>query len=284
MEVAESCLRVRKIVGAWRGDGLRVGFVPTMGALHEGHLSLVRKAIRNSDRTVVSIFLNPLQFGPEEDLESYPRDLQRDTEKLDAEGVHCVFAPGPGEIYTPGHCTSVHVSGLTETLCGRYRKGHFDGVTTVCAILFGIVRPDVAVFGRKDAQQLAVVRRMVSDLRLGVEILAGDIVREEDGLAMSSRNAYLSDAERSQAPVIHRALLLAESMVRRGETSRDRILGSVREMIERAPLAEVQYLELVDPLTLEPAGSEDPHGLLAVAVYFGNTRLIDNIVLGTGGS
>jgi len=284
MEIAESCLRVRKIVGGWRADGLRVGFVPTMGALHEGHLSLVRKAIRNADRTVVSIFLNPRQFGPGEDLESYPGDLQLDTERLDAEGVDCVFAPGPEEIYPPGHCTSVHVSGLTEGLCGRYRKGHFDGVTTVCAILFGILRPDVAVFGRKDAQQLAVVRRMVSDLRLGVEILAGDIVREEDGLAMSSRNAYLSDAQRSQAPVIHRALLHAESMVRRGETRRERILGSVREMIERAPLAEVQYLELVDPLTMEPTGSVDPHGLLAVAVYFGNTRLIDNIVLGTDGS
>lgn len=270
---------MRMLSARWRDEGLEVGFVPTMGALHEGHLSLVKRAIMLGDRVVVSIFVNPKQFGPGEDLDRYPRTLEEDLRLLGKAGAHCVFTPSEDDVYPEGHATTVHVSGLTEGLCGRYRPGHFDGVSTVVAILFGMVTPHFAVFGRKDAQQLAVIRRMTGDLRLGVRIEGSETVREPDGLAMSSRNRYLKEEERAQATAIHRALVEAAGMAARGETDAGRILEAARQTIEEAPLARIQYLELVDPLSLKPVGRISPNGLLAVAVYFGRTRLIDNMEL-----
>jgi len=258
---------------------MRIGLVPTMGALHEGHLSLVSVALGVVDRVVVSIFVNPFQFGPGEDLASYPVTFDEDLMKLEETGVHCVFLPSIDEVYPDGFSTTVKVTGLTESLCGRYRPGHFEGVSTVCAVLFGIVQPDITVFGRKDAQQLAVIRRMVDDLRLGVEILAGEIIREPDGLAMSSRNSYLSPEERNQASVIFSGLSRACELVSEGERIVERICDAVREVIEIAPLASIQYLELVDPSTMKPVIKLTTPALLAVAVYFGHTRLIDNVIL-----
>ncbi len=258
---------------------MKVGLVPTMGALHKGHLSLVSLALGEADRVIVSIFVNPSQFGRGEDLSTYPSNIDEDLKKLDEAGAHCVFLPSVEEIYPAGFSTSIHVSGLTETLCGKYRPGHFDGAATVCAILLGIVKPDTAVFGRKDAQQLAVIRRMADDLRLGVEILAGEIIRESDGLAMSSRNSYLDPEERVQASVIFNGLTGAAELVLEGERDPERICGAVREVIDEAPLATLQYLELVDPHSMKPIEKLTTPALLAVAVYFGHTRLIDNVIL-----
>ncbi|NOQ21979.1 MAG: pantoate--beta-alanine ligase [Candidatus Aegiribacteria sp.] len=271
--------QVGKLAERWRRAGMRVGLVPTMGALHKGHLSLVSLALGETDRVIVSIFVNPSQFGPGEDLSSYPGIFDEDLMKLEEAGAHCVFSPSVDEIYPDGFSTSINVSGLTETLCGKYRPGHFDGVATVCAVLFSIVRPDIAVFGRKDAQQLAVIRRMNDDLRFGVEILAGEIIRESDGLAMSSRNSYLSPGERVQASAIYNGLSRAAELVSEGERDDVRIYDAVREVIGKAPLATIQYLELVDPDTMKPLSKLTTPGLLAVAVYFGHTRLIDNVIL-----
>ncbi len=270
---------VKTLVDSWRGAGMKVGFVPTMGALHRGHLSLVAAALERTDRVIVSIFVNPAQFGPGEDLDSYPRTFTEDLIKLEEAGVHGVFFPSGAEIYPDGFSTSVHVSGLTENLCGKYRPDHFNGVATVCAVLFGIVRPDIAVFGRKDAQQLAVIKRMVKDLRLDVDILAVDIFREPDGLAMSSRNSYLNPDERKQAAVIFEGLSKAVEMVSGGERRTDQICSGVREFIAGAPLAKIQYLEIVDIDSLRPVDMLTTPCLLAIAVYFGKTRLIDNVIL-----
>ncbi len=271
--------QVRKLVDRWRTAGMRIGLVPTMGALHQGHLSLVSIAIGEADRVIVSIFVNPAQFGSGEDLSSYPSTFDEDLMKLDEAGAHCLFFPSVDEIYPFGFSTSVHVSGLTENLCGKYRPGHFDGVATVCAILFGIVRPDIAFFGEKDAQQLAVIRRMVDDLNLGVLVHAGETIREPDGLAMSSRNSYLNPEERKQSAAISRSFSRAAELVAEGERNAGRICGAVREVIGNAPLATIQYLELVDPDTLKHVEKLKAPALLAIAVYFGHTRLIDNIVL-----
>lgn len=258
---------------------MKVGLVPTMGALHQGHLSLVSLALGEADRVIVSIFVNPSQFGPGEDLSSYPSTVDEDLKKLEEAGAHCVFLPVVDEIYPEGFSTSIHVSGQTDTLCGRHRPGHFDGVATVCVVLFSIVQPDIAVFGRKDAQQLAVIRRVIGDLRLGVEIHAGDIVREPDGLAMSSRNSCLGTEERKQASVIYSGLSRAEELILEGERDAGRICSAVREVIAQAPLAILQYLELVDPCSMKPVSKLTTPALLAVAVYFGHTRLIDNVIL-----
>lgn len=263
----------------WRAEGMRIGLVPTMGALHRGHISLVSLALGEADRVIVSIFVNPSQFGPGEDFASYPSVFDEDLMKLEEAGAHCVFSPSVDEIYPDGFSTSVNVSGLTETLCGKYRPGHFSGVATVCAVMLNIVRPDIAVFGRKDAQQLAVIRRMADDLRLGVEIHAGEIIREPDGLAMSSRNSYLNPEERKQASVIRSGLSRAAELVSEGERNAERICAAVREVIDEAPLATVQYLELVDPDSMKPVPKLTTPALLAVAVYFGHTRLIDNVIL-----
>jgi pantoate--beta-alanine ligase len=279
MEVARTEEEIRRICDSWRSDGLRMGFVPTMGALHEGHLSLVEISLRKADRTVVSIFVNPTQFGEGEDLEQYPREPESDLATLDALGVDAVFLPSEEEIYPPGYSTYVEVEEVSEGLCGAFRPEHFRGVATVCAVLFRILRPHLAVFGRKDAQQLAVIRRLVRDLRLDVEILAGEIIREPDGLAMSSRNSYLSRLERKQATSLYRGLRKAREIAREGETDPAALRSAVRAEIESQPLMSVQYVELVDPRTMSLLERLDRRGLLAVAAFAGHTRLIDNILV-----
>ncbi|MCD4847940.1 MAG: pantoate--beta-alanine ligase [Candidatus Aegiribacteria sp.] len=270
---------VRKTVDEWRSSGKTIGFVPTMGALHSGHLSLVSRAFDYADSVIVSIFVNPIQFGPDEDFESYPRTIRDDLEKLEKAGANAVFYPDKDIIYPEGFSTSVHVSNLTDTLCGKQRPGHFNGVATVCAILFGIVQPDIAVFGRKDAQQLAVIKRMVLDLRFDIRIIGADIYRERDGLAMSSRNRYLRPIERTQATALFRGLSRAAELVCQGERDTALLCQTARRIIEESPLAVIQYMEIVDHDTMKPVERLDSPGLLAVAVYFGKTRLIDNIVL-----
>ncbi len=273
---------VRKTVDEWRCSGRTIAFVPTMGAFHPGHLSLVSKALDHADSVIVSIFVNPAQFGQDEDFESYPRTIRDDIDKLEKAGVNAVFYPEKDIIYPEGFSTSVHVSNLTDTLCGKYRPGHFDGVATVCAILFGIVKPDIAVFGRKDAQQLAVIKRMVQDLRFDIRIVGADIYREHNGLAMSSRNRYLRPIERTQATALFRGLSRAAELAGKGERDTGRLCEVARQIIEKSPLAVIQYLEIVDQDTMKPVERLDGPGLLAVAVYFGKTRLIDNIVLDPG--
>lgn len=278
--VLKTADQVGKLVYKWRKAGMRIGFVPTMGALHKGHISLVSLALEKADRVIVSIFVNPSQFGPGEDLESYPRTFNEDLMKLEEAGAHCVFFPSVKEIYPNGFSTSIHISGITETLCGKYRPEHFNGVATVCAVLFGIVRPDIAVFGKKDAQQLAVIKRMVNDLRLEIDILGGDIFREPDGLAMSSRNSYLNSEERKQAAAIFKGLSKAAELVSKGERNVERICNAVRKIIKcKAPLAEIQYLEAVDLYTMEVLDELTTPCLLAIAVYLTHTRLIDNVIL-----
>jgi pantoate--beta-alanine ligase len=262
-----------------RGEGLRIGFVPTMGWLHEGHLSLIREAGRRSDRTVVSIFVNPIQFGPNEDFAAYPRDFERDRALCEAEGADALFNPSEEEMYPPGRATHVDVDGLTETLCGASRPGHFRGVTTVVTKLFAAVKPHVAVFGQKDAQQAAVIRRMTADLNLGVEIVTAPIVREPDGLAMSSRNVYLSPAQRADAAVLSRALSDAADRFKSGESGASVLIAGARGMIESKPSCRIDYVSIVDPDTLGPVDRARSGALMALAVFVGKTRLIDNIVL-----
>jgi pantoate--beta-alanine ligase len=260
----------------------KIGFVPTMGALHEGHLSLVRIARKLAGSVVVSIFVNPTQFGPGEDLDRYPRDLSRDLEMLEQEGVDLLFVPeDPAEIYPRGFCTTVECRALTEDrLCGRFRPGHFAGVATVCTVLFRLVRPDLAVFGQKDAQQLALIRRVAADLRLDVEIVAGPIIREADGLAMSSRNRYLSDDERGVATVIYKGLSRARELAAGGETRSRVLLDTAADVMRSAgDVLRIEYLELVDPATMVPLEELHRQGLLAAAAYVGDTRLIDNVLV-----
>jgi pantoate--beta-alanine ligase len=262
-----------------RAAGRRLALVPTMGALHAGHLSLVRLARARADRVVVSVFVNPTQFGPAEDFARYPRDLEGDTDQLATEGVDVVFAPGSAEIYPPGDVTRVDVGRLGEVLCGRGRPGHFRGVATVVTRLFHIGRPHLALFGEKDWQQLAVIRRMVRDLHFDVEIASGPIVREPDGLAMSSRNAYLSEAGRRQAPALFAALLDARRLFRSGERSARQLAACAHARIAKEPLAEIEYVEVFDPDTLAPLEVACERARIALAVRFESTRLIDNAEL-----
>jgi len=262
-----------------RARGERIGFVPTMGYLHEGHLSLVRMAKAICPRSVVSIFVNPLQFGPAEDLARYPRDLERDTRLLANEGVDVLFLPQASEMYPQDFQTTVEVAEVTKGLCGASRPTHFRGVTTVVTKLFLAVKPHVAVFGEKDFQQLVTIRRLVRDLNFDVEIVAGPIVREADGVAMSSRNVYLAPAERAPATALVRALELAERAVAEGFREAAEIRDLVRNHIEREELARIDYVELVDAETLRPVNRIERPTLLALAVFFGSTRLIDNRVL-----
>jgi len=282
--VLKTAEAVERTVASWRSRGHSISLVPTMGALHEGHLSLVSIARKRSKRVIVSIFVNPAQFGPDEDFSEYPRTFEEDREKLSRAGAHAIFLPDEHMIYPMGFSTSVLVSGLTESLCGRFRPGHFNGVTTVCAVLFGIVRPDIAVFGRKDAQQLTVIRRMVRDLHMRVQVVSGPVVREPDGLAMSSRNRYLRTEERRQSTALYRGLCKAAELVSDGERNADRIVGRAMEIIDSSPLVMVQYIELVDPFSLKPLLRMKRKGLLAVAASVGETRLIDNIMLGPEGA
>ena len=257
----------------------RLGLVPTMGALHEGHLSLVRAAKAQCDVVAVSIFVNPTQFGPAEDLAKYPRQFERDCELLEKEGIDFLFAPSVEEIYPRGSVTWVTVEGLSDRLDGRSRPGHFRGVTTIVAKLFHIIEPDVAFFGQKDAAQLAVIRRMVRDLNFPVEIVACPIMREADGLAMSSRNSYLNRDERARALVLRRSLERAQQEFQAGERISAKLISAARDLFAAEPKVRLDYLEIVDPDTLEPVERISGKSLLAVAAHVGSTRLIDNLVL-----
>ncbi len=257
----------------------RLGLVPTMGALHEGHLSLVRAAKAQSDAVAVSIFVNPTQFGPTEDLSKYPRQFDRDCRLLEKEGVDILFAPPVEEIYPDGVVTWVLVEGLSEKLDGRSRPGHFRGVTTIVAKLFHILEPEAAFFGQKDAAQLAVIRRMVQELNFRVEIVACPIVREPDGLAMSSRNAYLNPEERGRALVLQRSLQRAQQEFQAGERMAAKLISAAKDVLAREPHVALDYLEIVDPDTLDPVERISQTTLVAVAAYIGSTRLIDNIVI-----
>ncbi|HEY3971829.1 MAG TPA: pantoate--beta-alanine ligase [Candidatus Sulfotelmatobacter sp.] len=270
---------MRRVSRDSRHAGKRLGFVPTMGALHEGHLSLVRAARAHCDVVAVSIFVNPTQFGPAEDLAQYPRSFDRDLELLEREGVETVFAPSVEEMYPTGGATWVTVEGLSDKLDGRSRAGHFRGVTTVVAKLFHIVEPDVAFFGQKDAAQVAIIRRMVRDLNLAVEIVVCPIVRDADGLAMSSRNAYLNPEQRKQALVLHRALLRIEKLAVGGERNAARLAAAGRQEFERVNSVRLDYVDIVDPETLDPIEDVTRGALAAVAAYVGATRLIDNVLL-----
>jgi pantoate--beta-alanine ligase len=264
---------------ARRRDGQRIAFVPTMGFLHEAHLRLVRDGKKRGDRVVVSIFVNPTQFSPNEDFAVYPRDFERDRRLLDKENVDVLFHPSVREMYPEGYQTHVAVAGLSLFLCGAHRPGHFQGVATVVAKLFNIVRPDVAVFGEKDYQQLQMIRRLVRDLNYDIEVVGHPIVREADGLAMSSRNIYLSPEERQAALCLSRSLSRAACMVKRGEIRGGIITEAVREGIEKEPLARVEYVTLCDSATLRPVEEIQESALLALAVRIGKTRLIDNQIL-----
>ena len=268
---------------AVRARGGRLGLVPTMGALHDGHLSLVARARGECDQVVLSIYVNPLQFGPQEDFARYPRDLKRDAGLARGAGVDVVFAPGDAEIHLPGHRTWVEVSGMQDVLCGRSRPGHFRGVATVVLKLLAIAAPAAAYFGEKDAQQLRIIRRMARDLHLDCAIVGCPIVREEDGLAMSSRNAYLTAEERRAAPALHRALEEGAALARSGESGAGRIVARVRAALAAEPLARVDYVEAVDDETLEPVATLSGRVLLAGAAWFGRARLIDNVVLSAPG-
>ncbi|ARA92388.1 pantoate--beta-alanine ligase [Rhodothermaceae bacterium RA] len=276
---------MRSLAEEARRAGRRLALVPTMGALHEGHLALVREARSRADHVTVSIFVNPTQFGPGEDYERYPRTLEADLEALRrVGGVDAVFAPTVEGLYPYGeaaNATWVTVEGLTDGLCGRYRPGHFRGVTTVVARLFNVCRPHIACFGLKDAQQFFVLRRMARELLTGVEFIGVPTVREADGLALSSRNAYLSPEERAQAPVLWKALQAAEAAIQRGELRPAAIVERMLQMLATAPLARPQYVELVDTETLQPVDRLEPgrEVLAALAVYFGQTRLIDNVIV-----
>ncbi len=281
MDIITTVASMRARLRAARQAGRRIALVPTMGGLHDGHLALVQRARRQADYVVVSIFVNPTQFGPEEDLERYPRDLEGDARRLEGVGADVAFAPPEGEMYPDGAergRTWVEVEGLDAHLCGAHRPGHFRGVATVVSKLFNICRPHVAVFGQKDAQQLVIVRRMARDLHVGVEIEGVPTVREADGLALSSRNAYLSPRERGQAPVLSQAVGAARQAVEAGERRGAALVETVRRAIGRAPDAHVQYAEVVDAEALQPVGriAAGQEVLAAVAVYFGETRLIDN--------
>jgi pantoate--beta-alanine ligase len=262
-----------------RRQGRRIALVPTMGALHEGHLALVRLARHRADRVVVSIFVNPTQFGPDEDYGRYPRDLAGDIAQLRPLHVDAVFAPTADEMYPPGDATRVDVERLTDGLCGRGRPGHFQGVTTVVARLFNAAKPHVAVFGEKDYQQLQVIRRMARDLCFDVEVVGHATVREPDGLALSSRNAYLSNEARQQARSLQAALLETRELFHAGERDARRLLQIARLRLEKEPLANVEYVEVRDAESLEPLERLGERSVLAVAVRFESTRLIDNLVL-----
>ena len=279
MIIATTIAQVRAQVAAWKKEGLTVGLVPTMGYLHEGHASLVDEAVRQCDRVVASDFVNPTQFGPNEDLEAYPRDFDRDCALLEEHGCAMVFHPAVEEMYAPGAATYVEIlSDMPKQLCGKTRPIHFRGVCTVVSKLFNIVTPDKAFFGQKDAQQLSIIRRMVRDMSYGIEIVGCPIVREADGLAKSSRNTYLSAEERKAALVLSKAVFLGEKLVREGETDADKLVSAMKACIEAEKLAKIDYVSAVDAVTMETVHRIDRPVLVAMAVYIGKTRLIDNFL------
>lgn len=276
MKLVKTKKEVRDIVKEWKAQGLTVGFVPTMGYLHEGHASLIDASSKNNDRTVVSIFVNPMQFSPNEDLESYPRDIVHDSKVCEEHGADLIFNPEPEEMYNDGFCSYVDMDVLTKELCGLSRPIHFRGVCTVVSKLFNIVKPDNAYFGQKDAQQLAVIKRMVEDLDMDIKINGCPIIRESDGLAKSSRNTYLSEDERKAALILSRTVALGKELVANGEKDAKKIVAEMIKNIETEPLAKIDYVKMVDALTMQQIDKLDRPALCAMAVYIGKTRLIDN--------
>ena len=274
MKVLTTISETREQVKEWKKQGLTIGLVPTMGYLHEGHASLIKKCREENDRVVVSVFVNPTQFGPNEDLEAYPRDFERDSRLCEELGADLIFHPEPEEMYHDPHAF-VSSDLLSETLCGKTRPIHFKGVCTVVSKLFNIVSPDNAYFGQKDAQQLAIIRKMVQDLNYNIRIVGCPIVREPDGLAKSSRNTYLDPQERQAALCLNRAVLCGQEMIRKGIQSEE-VLREMRAVIEAEPLARIDYVSVVDALTMQPVDRVEKDVLVAMAVYIGKTRLIDN--------
>jgi len=265
----------------WQKNGYNIGFIPTMGYLHEGHQSLIQKATNENDKTVVSIFVNPIQFAPTEDLTDYPRDLQADKALCESLGVDLIFCPSAEEMYTSDFCTFVDMDGMTKELCGKSRPTHFRGVCTVVNKLFNIVMPDHAYFGQKDAQQLAVIRKMVKDLNMDVEIISCPIIREADGLAKSSRNIYLSPEERKAARVLSKAVFEGERIVRSGERNSGNVIAAMKEIIQTESLAIIDYVEIVDSHAIKKIDPVKGSVLGAIAVFIGKTRLIDNFIYET---
>lgn len=279
MKVVKTIKEVREIVGQWRKEGLSVGLVPTMGYLHEGHQSLIRKSAEQNDRTIVSVFVNPIQFGPTEDLEAYPRDLQRDMKAVEEAGGNLIFNPEPSEMY-PNHFTSfIDTTETTELLCGAVRPIHFRGVCTVVGKLFNIVMPDRAYFGQKDAQQLATIKRFVRDLNFNIQIVPCPIVREEDGLAKSSRNTYLNDEERQAALILSQSLKKGHQAIIDGERDAKKVISIISDNLKTEPLARIDYVEAVDFQNIQRVDRLEGEVLVAIAVYIGKTRLIDNFIV-----
>lgn len=277
MKVVETVQEVRELIKGWKKEGQSVGLVPTMGYLHEGHGSLIKKAREDNDKVVVSVFVNPMQFGPSEDLDSYPRDLEKDRKFCESLGADLIFHPTPEEMYHKDFSTYVDMSVLTEELCGLSRPVHFRGVCTVVNKLFNIVQPDCAYFGQKDAQQLAIIKHMVQDLNMDIRIVGCPIVREPDGLAKSSRNTYLSKDERQAALILYKTLELAKRLIDEGETDAEVLVSKMKANIETEPLAKIDYVKAVNGLTMQQQKEIKSPLLIAMAVYIGKTRLIDNI-------
>lgn len=275
MNVVTTIKEVRDIVKAWKKEGKTVGFVPTMGYLHEGHQSLIERAGEN-DKVVVSIFVNPMQFAPTEDLDSYPRDLEHDCAICEKAGADLIFHPEPSEMYASDFSTFVDMTVLTEELCGLSRPVHFRGVCTVVSKLFHIVTPDRAYFGQKDAQQLAVIKHMVRDLNMDIEVIGCPIVRENDGLAKSSRNTYLSKEERQAALIVSKSIRLGEEMINNGERDAKKVIQTMKDLVATEPLAKIDYIKVVDALSMQQVEKIEKDILVAVAIYIGKTRLIDN--------
>ena len=278
MDICYTVKEVRTKINEWKKQGLTVGFVPTMGYLHEGHKSLMEAARAHNDKVAVSIFVNPMQFGPSEDLKTYPRDFNRDIKLCESVGVDLIFHPEPSEMYDDNFCSYVDMNGLTAELCGKSRPGHFRGVQTVVLKLFNIVKPDRAYFGQKDAQQLAVIKRMVADLNEDVEIIGCPIIREADGLAKSSRNTYLSKDERAAALILSKSLDLGKKLIEQGETDAKKVIEAISNNIKTEPLARIDYVSAVDFNTIKPVDKIGKSVLIAIAVYIGKTRLIDNFI------
>ncbi len=276
MKVINYIEEIREIVREWKKEGLTIGFVPTMWYLHECHERLIKNSVKENDKTIVSIFVNPTQFGPNEDLEKYPRDLESDKNLCNRNNVDIIFNPSSDEMYNDDFSTYINMDGLTKELCGKSRPTHFSGVCTVVAKLFNIVKADRAYFGEKDAQQLAIIKRLVRDLNIDIEIIGCPIIREEDGLAKSSRNSYLSEEERIAARVLNKSLIKAKESLSNGERDSNCIKEIIKEVISNENLAKIDYVEVVDALNLEKVDIISSDVLVAIAVYVGKTRLIDN--------
>lgn len=278
VQVTTTVNETRRIVSEWKRQGLTIGFVPTMGYLHEGHKSLIDRARKENDKVVVSIFVNPIQFSPNEDLDKYPRDFEADTKLCEDSEVDVIFHPTPEEMYNDGFCSFVDMNGPTSELCGKSRPVHFRGVCTVVNKLFNIVQPDKAYFGQKDAQQLSVIRRMVKDLNMPIEITGCPIIRENDGLAKSSRNKYLNNDERKAALILSKTIFMGEQLVKNGERNVKTLILKMKSNIETEPLAKIDYVEAVDLDTVQKIDEIKGTVLVAMAVYIGETRLIDNFI------